>query len=292
VVTPAVRPEPRPPVDARPRRLSVTQVETWMRDPYGIYAQHILKLKALDELDADPGAAERGSFIHEALEKFVKKHPKDLPADAYEKLLAEGQVAFGEALARPGVRAFWWPRFQRIAEWFLEQEAERRATIQTLATEVKGSMTLPGKEKPFTLIAYADRIDRNADQQLEILDYKTGAPPDKRDLLSGYAPQLPLEAAMAQAGAFEGVPAGEVGLLSVWRLRGGEPAGEIRDLNVDPAEVAATARQGLQDLIAAFDDPATPYHARPKPEVAPRFSDYEHLARLKEWSAGGGEDGS
>src|SRR5438874_2113553 len=54
-------PEPRPPVAARPRRLSVTQIETWMRDPYGIYARHILRLRALEPLDADPGAAERGT---------------------------------------------------------------------------------------------------------------------------------------------------------------------------------------------------------------------------------------
>ncbi|MCH7592755.1 MAG: hypothetical protein IH989_08260 [Planctomycetes bacterium] len=39
-----------------------------------------------------------------------------------------------------------------------------------------------------------------------------------------------------------------------------------------------------------YDDPATPYRARPRPAAAPRFSDYEHLARVKEWSAGAAED--
>ena len=38
--------EPRPPLAARPRRLSVTQIETWLRDPYAIYARHILGLEA------------------------------------------------------------------------------------------------------------------------------------------------------------------------------------------------------------------------------------------------------
>ena len=39
---------------------------------------------------------------------------------------------------------------------------------------------------------------------------------------------------------------------------------------------------GLEALIARFDDPATPYRARPRPDKAPRYSDYEHLARVKQ----------
>ena len=51
-------PTPRPPVAARPRHLSVTEIETWMRDPYQIYARHILGLRALDPIEADPGEGE------------------------------------------------------------------------------------------------------------------------------------------------------------------------------------------------------------------------------------------
>jgi ATP-dependent helicase/nuclease subunit B len=46
----------------------------------------------------------------------------------------------------------------------------------------------------------------------------------------------------------------------------------------------------LLDLIAEFDNPETPYRSRPRPGIAPRFSDYDHLARIKEWSAGGPGD--
>ena len=47
----------------------------------------------------------------------------------------------------------------------------------------------------------------------------------------------------------------------------------------------------LQDLITRFDDPGTPYEARPRPAQAPRYSAYEHLARIKEWTpADSGED--
>jgi ATP-dependent helicase/nuclease subunit B len=46
----------------------------------------------------------------------------------------------------------------------------------------------------------------------------------------------------------------------------------------------------MHTLIASFDDPATPYLAVPRPEKAPRYSDYAHLERQKEWLAGEEEE--
>jgi ATP-dependent helicase/nuclease subunit B len=288
-VRPVGPPAPRPPVSARPRLLSVTQVETWMRDPYAIYARHILKLWALDPIDADPGAAERGSMIHDALHRFVRAHPGALPADADEKLLDCGREAFREVLDRPAVWAFWWPRFERIASWFVGVEAARRAAIVASFTERRGTLDLAGPRGPFQLTAKADRIDRINDGGLVVIDYKTGQVPTDKHVALGFSPQLPLEAAIAAAGGFAEVPAGPAAALAYWRLSGGDPAGEIREIKADAATLARQACAGLEGLIAAFDNPATSYAARPRPEYGPRFSDYDHLARLLEWSAGGEE---
>ncbi len=119
---PAPPPEPRPPLAARPRRLSVTQIETWIRDPYAIYARHILRLRALDELDQDPGRADLGIAVHHALGEFVKHYPAILPLFPEHELLSIGRECFGAILSRPGVWAFWWPRFERIAGWFIAEE--------------------------------------------------------------------------------------------------------------------------------------------------------------------------
>ncbi len=282
-------PAPRPPVAARPRQLSVTRIETWMRDPYSIYARYVLGLAPLDPLDADPGAAERGQFIHEALDRFQRAFPKELPEDALSRLLEFGRRAFGGMIDRPAVASFWWPRFERIARWFVEHERDRRVVLVESASERHGRLVIEGPAGPFVLTAVADRIDRLLDGGYAIVDYKTGAVPSKKQVEAGHAPQLPLEAVIAAEGGFEGLAPGSVRSLELWRLSGAEPPGERAMLIEERvAELAARARAALADLVAAFDDPRTPYHAVPDPARAPRFNDYEHLARLREWSASNG----
>jgi ATP-dependent helicase/nuclease subunit B len=277
-------PEPRPPVAARPRRLSVTEIGTWMRDPYAIYARHVLGLKPLDPIDADPGVAERGSFIHQALDEFLRHSPPfPSPGTPFDDLIATGRAAFGDALARPSVWAFWWPRFVRIAAWFIETETERRRNGLISFTERQGKLTLSGDGGAFELRAKADRIDLIG-STLAIIDYKTGSLPGTAEIALGFAPQLPLEAVIAASGGFVDVPAGTVTELAFWRLSGSDPAGEICAVK-DPETQTAAALAGLQRLIRTFDDPATPYRARPQPQWAPRYSDYAHLARLLEWGS-------
>ena len=280
-------PAPRPPVAARPRRLSVTRIETWIADPYSIYARSILDLRPLDPLDADPSAAERGVVIHRVLERFVAAHPDALPPDAEEVLLALARAHFAEARTPPGVLAFWWPRFRRIAAWFTAVERARRLHVRPAATEVEGAFEIDAPAGPFLLTAKADRIDRTETGTLEIIDYKTGAVPTKREVAAGRRPQLSLEAAIARAGGFAGVAEAPVETLAYWKLTGAETAGAIVNVDVDAETLAEKALAGLRKLIARFDDPRTPYHAVPRPTFAPLWNDYAHLARIKEWSVPG-----
>ena len=287
---PRPAPAPAPPVEARPRRLSVTKIETWIADPYAIYAREILRLRPLDPVDADPSAAERGIIIHRILEAFVRGHPEALSPDAEAVLLALGRAHFEAAGTRPGVLAFWWPRFKRIARWFLDTERDRRPGFLPLATEVEGVLDLEGPAGPFRLTAKADRIDRTEAGALEIIDYKTGGVPSRSHVRDGRSPQLSLEAAIATAGGFQGVDAAEVAALAYWKLSGAETSGEITAIGGDAGALAGESAAGLQVLIERFDDPATPYHPVPCPALAPRWNDYAHLARHKEWSVPGGDN--
>ncbi|NQV99425.1 MAG: double-strand break repair protein AddB [Rhodospirillales bacterium] len=292
-VTPIQPPAPRPPVAARPRGLSVTAIETWIRDPYSIFARQILRLRPLEPLDANPGAADRGSLIHEILEDFMNTYPRELPDNAEDCLIEIGELYFQSHLSRPGVRAFWWPRFLRIASWFVAYEkAQRLAGIHSVLIEQTGNMKIDVGDTSFNLRAKADRMDRLTDGSLAVIDYKTGQPPTAPQVESWLVPQLSLEAAMAAAGAFPDLAPAPVSALIYLRLSGGRIAGEVKRLKLDVDEVAQTAVQRLRGYIASFSKAETPYRSRPRPMFKSRFSDYDHLARVREWSSIDGEDGS
>jgi ATP-dependent helicase/nuclease subunit B len=147
---------------------------------------------------------------------------------------------------------------------------------------------------PFRLTGRADRIERYADGTLSILDYKTGFPPTQKEVDAGLAPQLLLEAAIAAEWGFGPDVAGATGELVYWYLSGGFEAGKaVRLFKTNPADIPSAvldAKNRLCDLIDDFDRVDRPYLSRPHPGLAPRFSDYEHLARVAEWSAAGDTD--
>jgi ATP-dependent helicase/nuclease subunit B len=280
-------PLPTPPLASRPREMSVSEIETWIRDPYSIYARRILGLKVLDPIDTDPGAAERGTVVHQALDRFIKLWPNDLPKNPIKELLEVGATVFDEQMTNAVVRAFWWPRFERIADWFIDNERQKRLLGQTpLRTETSAKMTFSTPGGNFILKARADRIDRLSSGGLAIIDYKTGSVPSKKQILSGLAPQLTLEAAMAAAGKFNGVSAEDVSELVYMQLSGGRKPGAESSVSKDVETLADNALLGLQKRVTDFDDKNTPYLSRPIPMFSSRFGDYDHLARVKEWMAG------
>ena len=278
------RPAPTPPVEARPRRLSVTEIETWLRDPYAIYARHILGLRPLEALDDEAGPLERGTVFHRALELFVGRNPGALPADALDRLKAIAEEVFAEAQIPAAQRAIWRPRFFSAAQWFVEQERARRAGITPSRLEISGRMQFEAPAGPFQLTCKADRIDLLVGGGAAILDYKTGSLPDKKWVLTYLTPQLPLEGAILVAGGFDGLPVLEPQELIYLRLSGGAMGGEER---IFEGVLAADARDRLAQRIAWFDDPATPYHSRVAPQNAKHEGDYDHLARVREWAPSG-----
>jgi ATP-dependent helicase/nuclease subunit B len=288
---PCAPPRPTPPLAARPRQLSVTKIETWFRDPYAIYAQYVLGLTALDPIDADASAADKGNVVHAVLERFIQHNKDTLPQDALGELLRIGEVVFREEISSPGVRAFWWPRFERIAEWFVGFETKRRADgFLPLLVEKKGSMELESFGGPFTLTAKPDRIDQGPASVLEIIDYKTGVVPTAKQTSKEFSPQLPLEGAIVKAGGFEDAPkhAPISGFLYV-KLSGGRVKGEEKPVKLDAEEAVQNAQEGLTKLIHKYDNPDMPYLSKPRVQFTSRYGDFDHLARVKEWKDGSGE---
>ncbi|HVY56573.1 MAG TPA: double-strand break repair protein AddB [Xanthobacteraceae bacterium] len=289
---PIRRPEPKPPRVARPTSLSVTEIEHWLRDPYTIFAKHILRLDRLELVDTPPGAADRGSAIHAAIGEFATRFADRLPADPAAELLAIGRRHFAALDDHPEARALWWPRFERICRWFASWERSRRSGESTIYAEIRGTISIPLDDRTFGLRGRADRIERAADGRYAILDFKTGAVPSSKQVAAGIAPQLTLEAAILRAGGFAEVPAGSsVSELVYVRLTGGDEAGKVCPVEfkgTTPDAAADDALARLADLARTFEDEATPYRSLVLPMWKNRYGTYDDLARVKEWSLTGG----
>ena len=297
-VKPEPRPAPTPPRAARPQRLSVTEIEHGLRDPYTLYAKHVLNLAPLDEVDAAPGAAERGTVIHNVLREFSERFAKELPADPAGALIAMGRGYFAALAEFPEARAFWWPRFVRIAQWLGGWEAGRRASHELVAAEIRGAIDIPLADGAFKLTGIADRIERDAAGGYVILDYKTGSVRTEKQVRTGLAPQLTLEAAMLRQGGFNNgatpiAGGGSVSELAYVALKGGARAGEFMPIDFKegtPNAQADRALQKLAELVRRFDDDHEPYRSLVHPMWKARYGDYDHLARVKEWSSTGGPE--
>jgi ATP-dependent helicase/nuclease subunit B len=285
----APEPLPKPPRQLRPARLSVTQIETLIRDPYATYARHVLRLDPLDPVAGSPTAADRGTIIHDALAAFVAAGIDPHAPDAADRLLEFGRTAFDRLKAFPDVRALWWPRFCRVADWFLGWERGRRAGLGGSLVEIAGRLeweTIGGRS--FRLNVRADRIDTLADGSLVVIDYKTGTPPTPKQVASGLSPQLPLEAAMIEAGAFKDVR-GRTSQLLYLRLSGMNPPGLEREVGAGTAmDLAHEALEATKGLIDRFEDESNPYRSLLHPKFRRRGDGpYDHLARIKEWGLAG-----
>jgi ATP-dependent helicase/nuclease subunit B len=292
---PAARPLPNPPVHLRPRRLSVTEIETLMRSPYDLYARHVLGLRRLDPLGDVPDARERGTIIHDALGRFVMEgHDPNAP-EAFDTLMTIAADSFSGLEAIGERRDIWLRRFETAARQFLDFERLRAPRVRKRHAEIRGEMTLPMVE-PFLVTGQADRVDQMMDGSVEILDFKTGTPPTKGMMKAFEAPQLLVEAMMAKAGAMKDIPSADTSGLIYVKIGLGPEAFIPSDFapaeGMDLMEAAEEIGRRMQGHIDFFLFNQRPMPARLLPLLSQRFAGaYDHLSRLAEWtSVDGGED--
>jgi len=271
----AGRPAPRPPAGLRPQSLSVTEIQTLIRDPYAIYARHILRLRPLDPLGPDADAALRGEVLHGVMARFLRERPGgEAPDAAAARLLALAEDELAREVPWPAARRLWRAQFAAVAPHLLARLAAAAGTPAAL--EVPGAVRV---EPPGTMLTgRADRIDRLPDGRLHVIDYKTGSLPTPAEM-EAFDKQLLIEAAMAERGAFAGLAAAPVARASHIGLRGDAPERSV-ELAAD-----ATARlwEGLGRLLAAYGPGERPYLARRAVRREGWAGDYDHLARFGEW---------
>lgn len=271
------RPEPQPPAAVRPRALSVTEVAVLKADPFAFYARRILGLEPLDPRDAEPTAGERGQAVHKVLERLLDEDLSE--QTSIERVIDEELAKLGD---RPELVALWRPRVRRMVQWVTE-DLSAKPEWNPVAWEEKGRLTWRG----VTLKGRVDRIDSNG-QALRVIDYKTGAVPQVKDVKALYQTQLALLAAMAEDGAFGLADGRLVERLDYLKLSGGKDPGSVKAaLGKAPVEeVRAHIDAALKDClesIGVYLLGDAPFRAKQHMVYGRRFSDFDQLARVAEW---------
>ena len=288
-IEPIKAPEPLPSVDKRPLKLSASNINAMLRDPYTIFAKYILKLYRLDDLDRPFDRRDYGNIVHKTVELFNRKFGANFPDKAKEELLRLGEEQFAAAHIPPQMRVFWWPKFEQTVDWLIAQEQEYRQNIVAVYNEIEGKMEWTLADgRTFMITGKADRIDVTADGSLNFIDYKTGSsgyPSSNKDFQFGYVPQLPTEALIALNGGYADLAQySKINMLSYWLL-----GKDSKTLDAEKAKqsielIQANIKQRLHEFYE--QNPPAAYVYKPDKTSEPKYSDYEHLARYLEWSIG------
>tara|TARA_R110000782_G_scaffold78276_4_gene155068 strand:+ start:4372 stop:7398 length:3027 start_codon:yes stop_codon:yes gene_type:complete len=282
---PAVRPQPRPALALRPKRVAVTQVDRLAADPFAFYARQILRLMPLDPVDADPGPAWRGTHVHRALELWFRED-----GCAPDRLETRIRALFKGGDTHPVLRALWLPRLVASMRWIAAQvAADASAGRRITLVETEGEAILGG----IALTGTADRIDIMADGSIAIVDYKTGKPPSGAQVKAGYALQLGLLGVIAEQGGFKELGGAKIAsAFEYWstakarsgdfgyRISPAKPGGSDKMV----ATEALTEHAAACFLVAAekWLTGDAPFIAQLNPDL-PSYGEYDQLMRLEEW---------
>jgi len=290
----AKRPAPRPPAELQPKSYSFSEVGRLRRDPYSVYARRILKLDPLDPFNRDPGASERGTLYHAIIDRYTREGHKPGSPAAREAMLRIAHELFDAEQLPPHIDRVWRPRFLDVARAFLDWEAERAPDIRRTVTEVRGGWEL--EPAGIRVTGIADRIDIKGSGLADLVDYKTGLSPSVSQARALLDPQLALEAAALQAGAFRDVGPLTPDRLLYVRLRPGDRFREDKVNNEDtsanarrqPKSALDLAQESLEQLtrfVITLRNGEAGFASRLIPFMQGDFGgEYDHLARVAEWS--------
>nr|WP_255586163.1 PD-(D/E)XK nuclease family protein [Wolbachia endosymbiont of Tribolium confusum] len=270
-IVPCTQPMPKPQAKVREEKMQVmscSAVEKLIRNPYSFYVEYILNLRQLKDLNFKPSILEFGTMVHNIFARYLR-NKKSLMIIAREVFLSN----------RFHFSNMWWIRLQRITQSFVEFNEVRNNHVelekefsypvfhdQCQATRVTEEISLTSR---------CDRVEYLPGGQVAIIDYKLGSPPSNEEVMSGFFPQLIL-----QALAVEYTTKKEVSELAYWKL----DYDKIKVIALkDYRQKMHEFQNILPDFLSNYLRDTTPFIASPYFDKFLRFNSYKQLERIGEW---------
>ena len=150
---------------------------------------------------------------------------------------------------------------------------KRRKLIQTVNCEIKGTLELNIKGKKVTILAIADRIEVGKQGEAYIMDYKTGAIPTKKDIVSGLSPQLIIESIILSENGFN-LPVNKIKKIIYIKINSHSPYIKITEIELSKENISKH-KQGLIKLLEHYIT-TNQYPIEP---CLMKYDDYTHFAR-------------
>lgn len=260
-------PLPRPCPTLRPKRLSVTDLVRLWENPYSIYAKHVLGLYPLPEVQEPFAQNSFGIWVHQILENSVAV------SSLNEKTLQDLGRRFLPTTLSLEKQHLWEMQFQRFSRWILDylQEQGRKAR----GTWVEHSLSYCFKvgSTSYEIVGKADRIDYLGGRDYELIDYKTGICPTKKEIQDGAAPQLPLLALLFEKSNL-GTHIQKFTYVSL---------NEKKIVSLERGHLVEEIEEKTYALLKDYNQLETPYPVNPIASLDNSYNIYARLERTKEW---------
>jgi ATP-dependent helicase/nuclease subunit B len=254
-------PCPKISIDQQPKSFNITDISRLLENPYEIYVKKILKIDELKPIDYQPEHAEFGSFVHKALEEYVK-NPS---TNNFDEI-------FQQYFLSKTAKLIWYPKFLSFFDNFCKDnlffENCQNILEESIAISLENT-TLKGK---------VDRIILK-NNIATIIDYKTGATPSKNKVLSGESPQLLIYAYILQEGLLKNYI---IKKLSYWKLNRNDGSNIIDIFDDENAinQAIIDTKDGLKKLFDYFSNPKNGFFATKNLNN----DNIKNLSRIEEWN--------
>jgi ATP-dependent helicase/nuclease subunit B len=266
-----------------PTKISVTNIEMMIRNPYGFYVKHILKIKPLKSSIPELKLSEFGIFIHAILEKYTKNYNIENYSNKLDTIINIAKSIYEDLNKIYQTPISWLYKFQKIAQSFIEFDENRRSNISYVLSESYGEIDLLIGKRNLKITAIADRIEVSKNNEIYILDYKTGTVPTIKSVYQGLSPQLIVEAIIAKYGYFTNLESNNITKIIYVKISISEPYFTCTEIEINE-EILSSTLENLKKLLNYYYDSDHIRINKSELKIPSEYNDYLHMMRIVGYS--------